>query len=148
MSLRIANAQGSTIFDANINIHLIQDTVNKEGMKLKKIIDLPLIRHHSPIFALSWNVFHMIDENSPFFEKSKEEIQKTLVYIIASVEGHEQIYGQNVYDRKIYRKEMFEWDCHFVDVISENAKGQTVLNLRSFHDTQPSIKKYWTQTSS
>ena len=143
MMLRLANAQGSSIVDANIQIHVMKVVESEEGQILNKIFDITPMRDHTPFFALSWNILHKIDEQSPFYGLTKEEITKQIRQLIVTIKAHEQIYAQEIYNRKSYFVDDFEWDRDFVDVIS-NKSRYSVLNLKNFHSTKPSINTYWT----
>ena len=143
ISFRLANAKGANIVDAKVGLYLLCREVNEEGVNLNRIHDLKLVRDHSPLFALSWNLFHSIDESSPLFGMTKKEIEEKVIYFIVTVQGHERLYNQQIYDRYTYEPQSWEWDRKFVDVIDNNESNQVILSLIHFHDTVPSTSNYW-----
>lgn len=142
LSFRLANPLGTNIVDAKVSLYLLRTETNKEGLELNRIYDLALLRNHSPLFALSWNLFHPIDEQSPLFGMSKQDIEENIIYFIVTVQGHEQTYNQQIYDRHTYRPDVYAWDKKFVDVVTRNEFDQIVLSLTHFHDTVHS-DPYW-----
>ena len=142
LSIRLANTQGTNIVDAKVGLYLLRREVNKEGLELNRIYDLELVRDHSPLFALSWNIFHTIDKQSPLYGMSKKEIEENIIYFIVTLQGHERMYNQQIYDRHTYDKSSLVWDRTFVDVVTRNEHQQVVLKLTHFHDTVES-EPFW-----
>lgn len=64
---RMANARGNQITSAKVEFHRIYQFKAKEGNQIIRFMPLKLIRSYSPVFALSWSVYHPIDRESPFF---------------------------------------------------------------------------------
>lgn len=143
ISFRLANAKGANIVDAKVGLYILCKEVNEEDVNLNRIHDLKLVRDHSPLFALSWNLFHTIDESSPLFGLTKKEIEEKVIYFIVTVQGHERLYNQQIYDRYTYQPNSWEWDRKFVDVIDNNDSNQVILSLIHFHDTVQSTSNYW-----
>jgi inward rectifier potassium channel len=67
LMLRAANARQNVIVDATAQLHVLFDTVSREGTRLRRLHDLKLQRQHHPMFVLSWTLMHVIDEHSPLY---------------------------------------------------------------------------------
>jgi inward rectifier potassium channel len=63
--IRMANARHNTISRANAQLWITRVERTKEGEQLRRFYELKLDRSDHPIFALSWNLFHFIDKDSP-----------------------------------------------------------------------------------
>lgn len=145
ISFRIANAQGASIVEAQVSLFILKRETLDDGSTMNKIYDLKLERSHSPLFALSWNVFHQIDESSPLYGYSREDISNEVLAFIVTVRGYEELYRQDIYVRYRYGTDNIEWDRKFLDVIGSNEAGHIVLNLKNFHSTTPCTPPIWTK---
>jgi len=65
LMIRLANERHNIISNANARLWLFKNIVSKEGRSFRRFYELPLLRNESPALALSWTLFHIIDEASP-----------------------------------------------------------------------------------
>src|SRR5258708_38280560 len=65
LMIRLANERHNIIANANARLWLFKNGVSKEGMPYRRFYELPLVRSESPALALSWTLFHVIDQDSP-----------------------------------------------------------------------------------
>ena len=59
--------------EAEVNVSLVRDVVTAEGVKMRRFFDLPVLRARSPLFFLTWQVMHPIDEASPLYGETAAE---------------------------------------------------------------------------
>lgn len=117
LMFRMANARMNHIIDANVSVSIVMDTVSSEGMKLRKLTDLNLLRSRTAAFALSWTVIHPIDEKSPLYNKTVDELTEVNVEIFALVSGHDESFNQLVFSRCSYTPEDLVYDRQFKDIL-------------------------------
>ena len=60
LMFRVANQRNNRIIEAKIQVSFLANEISLEGMELRRLYDLPLLRSESPSFALSWLVMHQI----------------------------------------------------------------------------------------
>jgi low temperature requirement protein LtrA len=135
LMFRLANARGNDIVEASVKVSFLMDQVTKEGEKLRRVVDMKLRRSMQPIFALSWTVFHDIDEESPFHGLTAENIEQSMVLMVVSMTGHDSIYAQTTHSRHMYYPEDIRFGHRFVDVISPMEDGRILIDLAKFHET-------------
>lgn len=116
---------------------MLKDEVSPEGHKLRRVHDLKLERDNSPMFILSWSVFHPIDKNSPLYGMTAKDLEAGDVLIIISMLGHDSTYAQNTHARYLYNAADVRFGRHFVDVISRLPDGRMLVDYTHFHDTVP-----------
>jgi len=133
---RLGNARGNSVVEASLNMTAVVDEVSPEGHRMKRLYDLELIRSRQPLFALSWTVFHVIDESSPFFGATEDTLADTVPRVIATLVGHDETYANTVHARHSYMAEDVVFDHDFVDVMSTK-DGRFVLDFRKFHMIKP-----------
>lgn len=125
---RMANARMNQIIEAQVSLVLACDLVTTEGHKIRKLIDLNVARQKTPVFALSWTVYHVIDEKSPFYQLSIEELQKMNAEIIVLVSGNDDTFNQLVHSRFSYSVSDIVLDADFEDMLIRDEQGRiTVL---------------------
>jgi inward rectifier potassium channel len=134
---RAGNARGNDVVDASVTVTALIDTVSPEGIHLRKLTDLHLLRARSPVFTVTWVVMHKIDAASPLFGLDAAALTDRLQSIIVTMLGHDGTYNQTVHTRKLYYPEDIRWGHRFVDVISQLPDGRMQIDYRRFHDTEP-----------
>ncbi|MFN3696809.1 MAG: ion channel [Pseudobdellovibrio sp.] len=123
---RLANERGNQIIDAKIQVSFMQDVLNPEGNHIYKLTDLPVIRARTPVFYLSWTVCHHIDQSSPLFNLSLEEMKKSRAQILVLVIGYDDTFNQTVHARYSYHAHDLIKDRQFVDIIVRTDHGSHV----------------------
>jgi len=137
LELRAGNARGNEIIEATMRVVLLRDDVSAEGHRMRRIVDLPLVRDNNPMFTLSWTVMHIIDERSPLYGVNAENVGERMVGVLALLTGHDSTYAQTVHARSFYFATDLRFGHRFADVTSSLPDGRLVVDYRKFHDTIP-----------
>ena len=135
LMFRAGNARGNDVVEATMRVSLLLNDVSPEGVKMRRIHDLELTRSTQPLFALSWTVFHTIDETSPFWCDGEVGIPESFFGMIAILTGHDGTYGQTIHARRIYQGEDLLIGRTMVDIVSQRADGRMQIDYNRFHDT-------------
>jgi inward rectifier potassium channel len=135
LMFRMANARSNNIISANVELHYLYNTVSPEGVSIVRFRPLRLLRSYSPIFSLSWSVFHSIDDESPFFEKTPEEIKALKLEFIVILNGTDGTLSQTIYDTFQYSIEDILFNHHFVDILERQEDGTRIIDYNKFHQT-------------
>ncbi len=136
LMFRMANERANQIVDATVNITLIITVATPEGSPFRKVVDLPLQRSRSPIFANSWTVVHLIDEKSPLYGVTKESMIESEMEMIVSLVGTDDIFSQSVHSRFSYTPHEIEWNKVFVDMLHWK-DGVLKIELDKIHAVRP-----------
>jgi len=123
---RLANERGNQIIDAKIQVSIMQEVITPEGNHIYKLTDLSLVRARTPVFYLSWTVCHHIDENSPLYNLTIEDMIRTKAQILILVIGHDDTFNQTVHARHSYHAHDFIKDRQFIDIIVRTDQGNYV----------------------
>jgi inward rectifier potassium channel len=135
LMFRAANQRGDSILDAAITVSLARQHTTIEGVTMRRFQELKLLRASSPLFALSWTVMHPIDENSPLYGLTLEDMQAADMEIVVMLSGVDEIIADRIYARHAYWNDEILWNRRFVDVISSHPSGRRVVDLTLFHET-------------
>lgn len=133
-TFRVANQRQNEVIEANINCVLIKDVVTKEGHRHRKFFDMKLQRNSIPIFALSWTIEHKIDECSPLYNVSMEELEKSEAEIIVSLTGIDDAFSQPISARTSYIPKDIVLDKYFKDILSKDDTGKLHIDLKNIHE--------------
>ena len=138
LMFRIGNSRTNQIVDAEVSVALSMPETTFEGVNIRRMYDLKLIRKHSPLFSLSWTVMHAVDESSPIFKMSLDELKDCGVYFIVTLKGVDDVFMQTVHDRNVYFSDDLVFDHKFVDVMTSSTENNPAnIDYRRFHDIEP-----------
>jgi inward rectifier potassium channel len=137
LMFRTANQRGNQVLDASMTLTLARQHVSAEGLAMRRFEELKLVRSRTALFALSWTIMHPIDESSPLYGVSLDQMYEKQMEIIALLSGSDATMAETIYSRYAYTPEDILRDHRFVDVLSLTPRGQRVVDLTRFHDTEP-----------
>ncbi len=137
LCLRVGNTRTSEVVDASVHVSVLMDHTTSEGHRLRRVVDLPLVRSHTPIFALTWTVMHRIDEQSPLRDCDWTRPEQFWSSIVVTLGGHEATYAQTVYDRHLYYPDDVRFRHVFEDVLEFREGRHLVVDYGRFHNTCP-----------
>jgi inward rectifier potassium channel len=137
LMIRMANGRATAIVEATARLTMTRDETLADGRRFRRIHELRLTRTTSPVFALSWTIFHAIDEESPLFGLAPDELRTSLASLIVTFTGVDDILATPVHTRHAYSFEDLRFDEQFVDILIDEPDGSRYLDFTRFHDTRP-----------
>ncbi|MGH7296334.1 MAG: ion channel [Polyangiaceae bacterium] len=137
LMLRVGNERGNAILEASIRMVLTRTERLEEGTTFYRLYDLKLARDRSPAMARSWTVLHPIDADSPLFGATPESLTRDEIELMVTLVGTDDTSLKPVHARHRYADGEIQWGARHADVLSEDAKGNLVLDIRKFHDVVP-----------
>jgi inward rectifier potassium channel len=137
LMFRTANQRGNQILDASIAVTLARQHMSSEGIVMRRFEELPLVRARTSLFALSWTIMHRIDESSPLYGVTEDDMYDKQMEIVALLSGADATMAETIYARHSYTPDDIRRDHRFVDVLSLTPKGVRMVDLTRFHDTCP-----------
>lgn len=94
----------------------------------------------SNFFCLLWpeTVVHSIDQSSPLYEHSADDLETAKFEIIVIMEGTIESTDQRVQARTSYLPAEILWGHRFEPVVSyDKSQSRYIADYSRFHDTQP-----------
>ncbi len=137
LMFRTANQRGNQVLDAAIAVTLARQHVTSEGTVFRRFDELKPVRARTSLFSLSWTIMHTIDETSPLYGVSAQEMIDKQMEVVALLSGADATMAETIYARYSYGPDDIVRDQRFVDVLSLTPRGQRVVDLTRFHDTTP-----------
>lgn len=133
LMFRMANLRGNQIVDATVDVSFVRFETTWEGERFRRFYTLPLKRSRTSMFALSWTVMHVIDEESPLYGLSPEDWEEGQAEMIISMNGVDGTFGQMIHARYSYTIDEVAIDARFVDILTVRDDNLLEIDFSQFH---------------
>jgi inward rectifier potassium channel len=137
LMVRLANERHNIIGNATARLWLLKNVVSKEGKSFRRFYELPLVRNEHPALALSWTLYHIIDEESPFHGQTADDLDTSSVTLVVVVSGYDVVAAQTVHARKSYDHPDILFGHNYADILGKLEDGRLRIDYGRFHDTVP-----------
>jgi inward rectifier potassium channel len=135
LMVRFANERHNIIGNANARLWMFKNVLTAEGHRIRRFDELSLLRNESPALALSWTLFHVLDEKSPLYGLTAEDFEAADISLAVVVSGYDVVAAQTVHARKSYQHPEIRFGHRYVDVLSTSQDGRVRIDYGRFHDT-------------
>ena len=139
LMIRFANGRMNVLSDAHIRLSALVRTVSVEGHVFRRAVDLNLTNSRLAIFAMTVTAMHMIDEQSPLYGLTPEQMIEDNIRLFLTVEVHDPALGVSVRDLQYYRAEQIAFGMRYADAISRDDQGRTLADLRRISLLEPDV---------
>ena len=136
LMFRAANRRRNIVVEAEVSLTLVFDATSAEGLSLRRFVELPVVRARTPLFFLTWQVMHRIDEASPLFGESPESLSAKKVEILVVMKGVDETFVATIHARTSYLPAEIHWDRKLADIFVGSAEGEPRIDFRRFHQLQ------------
>jgi inward rectifier potassium channel len=134
LMFRAANRRRNLVVEADVSVSLLKDVRTAEGVLMRRFDDLPTLRGRTPLFFLTWTVIHRIDETSPLFGKTREELLADRSEILVIIKGLDETFVSTIHARASYQPDEIVWGGKLADIFSYGADGRFAIDFRRFHE--------------
>ena len=138
LMLRLANERHNIISNATARVWVFKDMVSMEGQSFRRFYELALIRNDSPALALSWTLFHVLDEESPLYGLDADSLAAANVSLVVVVSGYDVVAAQTVHARKSYNHPEICFGHRYAEILGTTEDGRLRVDYGMFHQTIPS----------
>lgn len=130
---RLANARSNRIMNAQIDFTMLRDEITKEGLEIRRFEELKLKKSKTPFFTLSLLGMHVLDESSPLYNMSDDDIKNSSIEFVVSFLGHDDTYGQTIHAVKMYQASDLICGGRFADILLRNNDGSRFIDFKDFN---------------
>ena len=135
LMVRLANERHNIIGNASARLWLLRNEVSPEGRSFRRFYELSLERSEHPALALSWTLFHVLDEESPLYGLDAEGLEASEVSLIVVVSGYDVVAAQTVHARKSYDHSDIRFGQRYADILDTSEDGRIRIDYGKFHET-------------
>jgi inward rectifier potassium channel len=136
LMFRAANARQNVVQEASAKLRMIRDEVTREGLQLRRITDLKLVREHHPAFFVGWTIMHVIDDSSPLSGQTEESLRLSGASFVLSLSGTDETTGHTLMARGEYPGGAILWNKAFRDVLDVTEEGVVLFDYTQFHEVE------------
>lgn len=128
LMFRLANQRSNNLIEVEAQVMLM--TVAGTAAKPERKFELlTLERKGILFFALTWTVVHPIDETSPLWGKTAEDLKRMQAEVIILIKAFDETFSQTVHSRQSYRHDEFVWGAKFSVPFVVDPNGGLVIEL-------------------
>jgi inward rectifier potassium channel len=114
----------------NLEANVLLMTVDGSPGQLKRNYEpLKLEREGVYFLALTWTIVHPIDETSPLYGKTAQELQTLQAEVLILIKGFDDTFSQTVHARYSYRYDEIVWGARFKPAFEIDASGDINLDV-------------------
>ncbi|MGR8946623.1 MAG: ion channel [Gammaproteobacteria bacterium] len=130
---RVANGRSTQVVNAEVSVGVIRANSVDNPYIARRMYDLKLVTDRSPFFALSWTIVHVIDEDSPLYGITQQQIVDEAVRVHATFVGIDDVYAQTVHWWHAYTADHIVFAQKFVDMVTFNADDSVIIDYNKIH---------------
>ena len=134
LMFRAANRRRNLVIEAEVTVTLIRNVTTGEGRGLRRFHELSTIRSRTPLFFMTWQVMHKIDETSPLFGETVESLLAKRAEILVVMKGLDETFVSTIHARTSYTPDEIVWGRRMAELFANDAQGKLVIDFRRFHD--------------
>ena len=126
---RLAPYKNNNLSEVEVKLTMAIST-EENGKQIDRFFDMPLELSKINGLSLSWTIVHPIDDKSPFFGFSEQDIADTEIEIMVYVKAFDEVFSNNVVARTSYISSEIIWGARFRMMYHpSNDKMKTIVNL-------------------
>lgn len=137
LMFRIVNGRNNQLIEVGAVV-MIARFVNENGRTVRRFDVLELERRKVTFFPLAWTVVHPIDEKSPLFGLTKQDLMATDAEILILLTAVDETFVQTVHARSSYKPSSIIFGHKFATLYNEGEDGEPIsIDVRLLSKTEP-----------
>ena len=130
---RIINARNNQMIEVGTRL-LLAKFENVDGNRIRKYYPLPLEREKVVFFPLAWTVVHPIDQKSPLYGMTREDLIDSDAEFLILLTGIDETFSQTVHARSSYRDDEVIFGAKFSNMYVQDDDGHILgVDMSRFH---------------
>ncbi len=132
---RIINERSNQLLEVEVTV-LFSRMEDNQGKRIRRFHELPLERKKVMFFPLNWTIVHPIDETSPLYGATQEDLAESNAEFLILLTGIDENFSQTVHTRSSYKYDEVIVGAKFGDMFQQSTDGHTSVDLRRIHDIE------------
>lgn len=133
---RTANARKNQLIEVQAQVLFTRLAGPKEARR-REFIPLELERRRVTFFALSWTIVHPIDEKSPLYGLTEQDLYDCNAEFMILLTGVDETFSQTVHSRSSYKPDEIVWNARFANIfVRSEEHGVQGMDLDRIHDIE------------
>jgi inward rectifier potassium channel len=131
LQFRMVNAGKNTMINMKVSASYTW-LVNENGHARRKFQRLPFQLDFIMLFPINWTLVHTINEQSPFFNKRKEDLENENGEILLMIKGYDDTHAQEIFKVHSYHATDLVENARFLPMY-KNEVNHTVLDMEALN---------------
>jgi inward rectifier potassium channel len=132
---RVANVRRNEMIQVEARVMLTR--IRLDGSGNREFLPLRLERDKVVFFPLSWTVVHPIDEESPLWGATPEDLEAWDAEFLILFSGIDETFSQTVYTRSSYKAQEVLWGARFLNLFNPpKPDGVLSIDIGRLHDVE------------
>jgi len=136
LQFRIVNRRSNNLIDLEARV-LLMTVETAAGKPQRRFTQLDLERSQILFFPLTWTVVHPIDEKSPLYAKTAEDLERLQAEVMIMLKGFDDTFGQTVHARFSYRYDEVAWGMKFASAFDVEKNGDLRIEVNKVGIIEP-----------
>ena len=137
LMFRIANGRDSQLIDIKATVTYSWMDRTDPARQLRRFLSLPLERDNVVLLPTQWVIVHPIDDKSPFFGRSQQQILDADPEIFVSISAVDETFSQSVHARFSYADTDIVYGARFTDLFGATPDGTVTIDLSKLSEFVP-----------
>jgi inward rectifier potassium channel len=136
LQFRVVNRRSNTLIELNATL-LLMTVESTHGRIQRRYTLLELERTQVLFFALPWTIVHPIDEKSPLYGKTAEDLAQLQAEVMIVMKGFDDTFSQTVHARYSYRYDEIVWGAKFASTFDVDPDGELRVWMNKVGTLEP-----------
>ena len=137
LMIRLVNERHNIIGNATAKLWLLRNEVSLEDRTFRRFYELPLVKSEHPALALSWTLYHVLDEASLLYGLNADDLETSEVSLVVVVTGYDVVAAQTIHARRTYEHSDILFGRRYADILGTSEDGRIKIDYGRFHQTEP-----------
>lgn len=123
LMFRMVNGRSSQLIEVEAQV-LFAYFVEENGAPVRRFDFLELERRRVTFFPLAWTIVHPIDDKSPLFNLSADDLRKSDAEILVLLSATDETFASIVHTRSSYKAAEINFGSKFVSIYNQTREGE------------------------
>ena len=136
LMFRLVNGRNSQLIEVGAQV-LFARFVYEDGKAVRRFDPLELERKSVVFFPLAWTVVHPIDETSPLYGLTEEDLRRTDAEILVLLTATDETFAAIVHTRSSYKTDEIRFGSKFVSIYNHVRDGEPIsIDIRKLSEIE------------
>ena len=136
LMFRLVNGRSNQLIEMSAKV-LIARFVNEGGKPVRRFAELDLERRGVVFLPLAWTIVHPIDENSPLYGLTDEDLRGSDTEILILLTATDETFATVVHTRTSYKHDEIKFGHKFVSIYNKTEPGEPIsIDVRKLSETE------------
>ncbi|MDQ3799390.1 MAG: transporter [Acidobacteriota bacterium] len=134
---RLVNGRSNQLIEVEAKVMLARFVETRDGRVIRRFDFLELERDRVAFFPLSWTVVHPINESSPLYGLTLEDLKKADAEILILLTATDETFASVVHTRSSYKPSEIKFGYKFANMYNKAENGEPLsINIKKLSQVE------------